>query len=112
MGLPDEQIALPSEFSHRGPVTVNRTEHHLAALFHGVGVITTGDLKTGGETLDIPFEPSGMGLIEVVQVETSCRSGEANTPKLLRWASPHSWVVKSVRGLRARSSAMIRAAPR
>ena len=61
MGVPDEQIALPSEFSHRSAITVNRTEHDLAALFSGVGVIPTGNLETGGETLDIPFERSRMG---------------------------------------------------
>ena len=40
------------------------------------------------------------------------RSGEANSPKLLRWASPQICVVRPERGVVARSDAMIRAAPR
>ena len=43
---------------------------------------------------------------------TSRRSGEANPPKFIRWASPHSCVVIPERGVPARSLAMISAAPR
>ena len=32
---------------------------------------------------------------------TSRRSGEANTPKLDRWASPHSWTVSPAVGVSA-----------
>src|SRR4051794_19961078 len=35
---------------------------------------------------------------------TSRRSGEANTPKFDRWASPQHWTVRPERGVRARSS--------
>ena len=39
-------------------------------------------------------------------------SGEANTPKFDRWASPHSWTSRPAVGVPARSAAMIPAAPR
>ena len=42
----------------------------------------------------------------------SWRSGEANRPKLERWASPQHWTTRPVRGVEARSAAMIEAAPR
>ena len=40
------------------------------------------------------------------------RSGEANTPKFDRWASPQTWAFRPERGVAARSAAMISAAPR
>ena len=43
---------------------------------------------------------------------SSRRSGEANTPKLDRWASPHSWTLNPAVGVPFRSAAMILAAPR
>ena len=43
---------------------------------------------------------------------TSLRSGEPNTPKFDRWASPHSWTLRPATGVSFRSSAMILAAPR
>ena len=43
---------------------------------------------------------------------TSRRSGPANVPKLERWASPHSWAFRAVRGSWARSQAITHAAPR
>ena len=43
---------------------------------------------------------------------TSRRSGEANTPKLARWASPQIWATSPVRGVPARSAAIGSAAPR
>ena len=43
---------------------------------------------------------------------TSLLSGEANTPKLDRWASPHSCTISPAVGVPSRSAAMILAAPR
>ena len=43
---------------------------------------------------------------------TSRRSGEANTPKFDRWASPHSCASSPAAGVPARSAAMTLAAPR
>ena len=43
---------------------------------------------------------------------TSCRSGEANTPKLLTCASPLSWQARPENGVFARSPAITDAAPR
>ena len=43
---------------------------------------------------------------------SSCRSGDANTPKFDRWASPQSWTFKPALGVCSRSAAMILAAPR
>jgi hypothetical protein len=40
------------------------------------------------------------------------RSGEPNSPKFDRWASPHSCTVTPVFGVDARSEAMIRDPPR
>ena len=40
------------------------------------------------------------------------RSGEANTPKFDRWASPQIWALRPDRGVVARSEAMTSAAPR
>ena len=42
----------------------------------------------------------------------NCRSGEANTPKLDRCASPQDWTFRPERAVAARSAAMISAAPR
>ena len=42
----------------------------------------------------------------------SLRSGEANSPKLDRWASPQTWALRPDRGVVAKSEAMISAAPR
>ena len=47
-----------------------------------------------------------------LQSKTSWRSGEPNTPKFERWASPQIWAVRPERGVVERSDAMIRAAPR
>ena len=43
---------------------------------------------------------------------SSLRSGEANTPKFDRCASPHNWTTSPAVGVSARSAAMIFAAPR
>ena len=43
---------------------------------------------------------------------SSSRSGDAKTPKLERWASPHSCTSSPAVGVSLRSSAMIFAAPR
>ncbi len=40
------------------------------------------------------------------------RSGDANTPKFERWASPQSWTSRPARGVSRRSTAMILAPPR
>ena len=40
------------------------------------------------------------------------RSGVANPPKLLRWASPQHWTRIPVVGVAARSVAIVRADPR
>ncbi len=40
------------------------------------------------------------------------RSGDANTPKFDRCASPQSWTTMSDRGVSARSDAISKAAPR
>ena len=47
-----------------------------------------------------------------LQSKTSWRSGEPNTPKLERWASPQIWAESLERGVVERSDAMISAAPR
>ena len=47
-----------------------------------------------------------------LQSKTRERSGEPNTPKLDRWASPQICAVRPDRGVVERSDAMIRAAPR
>jgi hypothetical protein len=43
---------------------------------------------------------------------TNARSGEANTPKFDRCASPQSWTVSPAVGVSFKSAAMILAAPR
>ena len=44
--------------------------------------------------------------------KTKVRSGDANSPKFDRWASPQAWTTMSLRGVVDRSKAMIAAAPR
>ena len=44
--------------------------------------------------------------------KTSVRSGDANSPKLDRWASPLAWTRMSDRGVAARSNAMTAGVPR
>jgi len=44
--------------------------------------------------------------------KTRRRSGEPNTPKFDRCASPHNWTRMPEFGVRARSDAMIKAPPR
>ena len=84
MGVPDGQVALRGEFPHGGSVAVGGTKHNLATLFYGIAVVAAGDLEAGGETLDIPFEWSGMGFVEVVQVKNQLPLRRGKTPKLLR----------------------------
>ena len=43
---------------------------------------------------------------------SNIRSGEANTPKFDRCASPHNWASRPATGVSARSAAMTLAAPR
>ena len=43
---------------------------------------------------------------------TSVRSGDPNSPKLDRWASPLAWTMMSVRGVTARSKAITAGVPR
>ena len=47
-----------------------------------------------------------------LQSKMSLRSGVPNTPKLERWASPHSWAIRPEHGVVERSEAMMSAAPR
>ena len=44
--------------------------------------------------------------------KVTLRSGVANLPKLLTWASPQAWTRRPVTGVVARSMAMIAAPPR
>ena len=44
--------------------------------------------------------------------KTRRRSGDPNTPKLERWASPQHWTVMPESGVADRSAAMTSAAPR
>jgi len=44
--------------------------------------------------------------------KTRLRSGEANNPKLARWASPQACTIRPDLGVRARSPAIGNAAPR
>ncbi len=66
----------------------------VASLFtshsHGPGVVSSKSLRSN----------------------ISRRSGEANVPKLDRWASPQSWTPSPETGAAARSMAIIAAAPR
>jgi aryl-alcohol dehydrogenase-like predicted oxidoreductase len=55
-----------------------------------------------------PGRVSSRSLME----KMTLRSGVANPPKLLRWASPQHWTRIPLVGVDARSAAMVRAAPR
>jgi hypothetical protein len=53
-----------------------------------------------------------VGFIEIIEVITRSRSGEASNPKLPRWESPQTTGVIPVDGSRATSSAITTAVPR
>ena len=50
-----------------------------------------GDHQAGRQPLDVPLPRAGRVSSKSLTSKTSRRSGEANTPKLDRCASPHSW---------------------
>ena len=68
----------------------------VAAVVRGEARTAAGDDEAGGESLEVPLEGPRQGLVEVVDVEDRSRSGDANSPKFDRWASPQSWTVMPV----------------
>ena len=68
--------------------------------------VASGDREARDQTFEIPFKRSRQRLVEVVDVDTSRRSGAANAPKFDRCASPHSCTFRPVLGERARSAAI------
>ena len=75
-------------------------------------VVAGGDGEARRQPLDVVLERAGQRLVEVVEVEHQARSGDANTPKFDRCASPQSCTLSPAVGVLARSAAMIFAAPR
>ena len=91
--------------AHRRESIVARARRVEAAVAAGHG-------EARHEPLHVPFERPRQRLVEVVDVNTSLRSGAAKAPKFDRCASPHSWAWSPVRGCPARSAAIRYAAPR
>src|SRR4051794_33274553 len=67
--VPDVDVALCGQPPHLLPVCPGRRGHHLSALPLLETAIPTGDLEARGKPLHVPFERSGVRLVEVVDVE-------------------------------------------
>src|SRR4029077_2264253 len=67
--VPDVDVALCGQLPHLLAVCPSRRGHHLAALPLLETAIPAGYRKACDEPLHVPFERSGVGLIEVVDVE-------------------------------------------
>ena len=82
------------EGGHRLPVGAHRRQRRRARVGLGEAVVAGRDREARRHPLDVVLERPGQRLIEVVHVEQQPRSGEANSPKFDRWASPHSWAIR------------------
>lgn len=67
--VPDVQLGECGELPHRPPVRPGRRQGGCTGAVVAVAVVTGGHRDAGGEPLDVPFEGSGVGLVEIVEVE-------------------------------------------
>ena len=112
MGVPDRQLPALGLVGHRFAVFGDAGAGYPPPLFPLELVVAAGYGEAGDESFHVPFERSGIGFVEIVDIERELAFRCRESPKLLRCASPHSWVCRPVLGDRARSSAITSAAPR
>ena len=96
--VPDVHRRHVRELGHRGPIGAYGLHRHRFGIPRGVAVVASGDGEAGDHPLQVILERPRQGLVEVVEAEHGCRSGEAKPPKLDRCASPQSWTLKSAVG--------------
>jgi hypothetical protein len=75
MGVPDRHVGLFGELTDGEPVSAHRRGYRGPSLLGRVAVVPARDLHAGGEPLDVPFEGSGVGLVDVVDVEDEAPLG-------------------------------------
>jgi hypothetical protein len=69
VGVPDGKVPLAGELDHRLAVPGGSGQHDLAALLGGELVLAPGNGQTPRKPFDVPLEGSGVGLVEIVDVE-------------------------------------------
>src|SRR5918993_3528771 len=75
MRVPDIEIVLARKFLHRPSIGSRGSQHNLTAFFPTVSAVPPSDLQAGGQALDVPFEGTGVGFVEVVEVEDKAPLG-------------------------------------
>ena len=111
--IPDVEVSHLGELPHRLAVVAHGAEHGGTGLRRGEVAVSPGDLKAGGEALDVPLPWPREGLVEVVDVHDQAAIGrgedaEVREVGIAAGLDPQP----GVSGVLARSIAMIAAAPR
>ena len=84
MRIPNVEIGLAREVLHGQSIAFDGREDNLTAFLATEFVVSPCDFQAGGQALDVPFEGTRVGFVEVVEVEHELSLGDAKTPKLLR----------------------------
>jgi hypothetical protein len=88
----------PGGLLHPRPVFVGHGKNDRASLSGGEPAVAASDLQTRGQPLHVPLPWAGQGSSKSLMSNIICRSGEANTPKFDRCASPQTWTCRPERG--------------
>ena len=75
--VPRAQAPHPGGLAHPVPVLSDPGHHDRAPVGRGKATVTSHDLETGREALDVPFPRAGQGLVEIVDVENHPALGRA-----------------------------------
>ncbi len=76
------EVRLGGEFAHRRPVRGDGGQDDRAALLGREAAVAAGGHETDGEALDVPLPRTGMGLVEVVDVEHHVPLGRPEDPEV------------------------------
>ena len=94
VGVPEFHGAHLGELGHRLPVGAHRCQGDRGGFRPGQAVVAGGDGEAGGHPLTSYSNGPGRVSSKSLRSNNKSRSGEANTPKFDRCASPHSCVVR------------------
>jgi hypothetical protein len=75
MGVPDLEVLLLREPSHRLAISGHGSNEDLAPLLPAEPVLPAGNRKAGGQSFDVPLERAWVSLVEVVDVEHEATFG-------------------------------------
>jgi hypothetical protein len=112
VGIPDVEVPHPGGLFQPCPVLLDPGQHDLPPLGGREPAVPAGDLEARGSRLTSHSHGPGAVSSKSLMSNINCRSGEANSPKFDKCASPQIWTFKPDRGVAAKSAAMINAAPR